>query len=133
MRRRPPRSTLFPYTTLFRSEITYPDDLEASSAHARGAVEGKVTSYSIEKRYVHADGHPVWVFLSVSLVRDGRGRPLYFVDQVQDITRRKADEEELARRANEMVRVNAELEQFAHSVSHDLRADRKEHTSELQS
>src|SRR3712207_7626046 len=73
MRRRPPRSTLFPYTTLFRSEITYPDDLEASSAHARGAVEGKVTSYSIEKRYVHADGHPVWVFLSVSLVRDGRG------------------------------------------------------------
>src|ERR1051326_9320858 len=26
MIRRPPRSTLFPYTTLFRSEITLPDD-----------------------------------------------------------------------------------------------------------
>ena len=102
--------------------ITHPEDLEASSANARSAVEGEIASYSIEKRYFHARGHVIWVLLSVSLVRDGQGRPLYFVDQIQDITRRKADEEELTRRAKEMVRVNAELEQFAYSVSHDLRA-----------
>src|SRR3712207_7762513 len=46
MIRRPPRSTLFPYTTLFRS-----------------------------KRYRHADGHEVWVDVHRTLVRDADGRP----------------------------------------------------------
>ena len=108
--------------TMSFQDITHPEDLRASAAKVRSAVEGEVASYSIEKRYLHARGYPVWVALSVSLVRDGEGRPLYFVDQVEDITRRKADGEELVRRAREMVRVNAELEQFAYSVSHDLRA-----------
>src|SRR5258708_19854178 len=38
MIRRPPRSTLFPYTTLFRSLA---DVLERQAAHARGADEQK--------------------------------------------------------------------------------------------
>src|SRR2546425_6196532 len=32
MIRRPPRSTLFPYTTLFRSAITSPSSIQASNA-----------------------------------------------------------------------------------------------------
>src|SRR3989442_9798936 len=41
MIRRPPRSTLFPYTTLFRSTIvSSPDDLEQAAARARAAARG---------------------------------------------------------------------------------------------
>src|SRR3712207_9499568 len=36
MIRRPPRSTLFPYTTLFRSALGHPRGAEVAPAHVRG-------------------------------------------------------------------------------------------------
>ena len=77
------------------SEITHPDDLDASVALSRQATEGDIDRYSLEKRYIGAEGRPVWVSLNVSLVRDAEGKPLYFVDQIQDITERKDAEERL--------------------------------------
>ena len=53
----------------------------------------EIASYSMEKRYLHADGHEVWINLSVSLVRDDGGAPLYFVSQIEDVTERKRVEE----------------------------------------
>ncbi|MGH3144775.1 MAG: PAS domain S-box protein, partial [Rubrobacter sp.] len=103
-------------------EITHPDDRETSMEQVRRALRDEVGSYSLEKRYVAAGGRQIWVSLSVSLVRDAAGDPLYFVDQIQDITERKQAEKELARRAEELAHANAELEQFSYSVSHDLRA-----------
>ena len=73
-------------------EITHPDDLAASSAYARRIVEGEFPRYHLEKRFLHADGHTVWASLSVSLVRDSEGEPLYFVSQIQDVTERKKAE-----------------------------------------
>jgi diguanylate cyclase (GGDEF)-like protein/PAS domain S-box-containing protein len=70
-------------------ELTHPDDLAASSAYARRIVEGEFPRYHLEKRFLHADGHTVWASLSVSLVRDSEGEPLYFVSQIQDVTERK--------------------------------------------
>jgi diguanylate cyclase (GGDEF)-like protein/PAS domain S-box-containing protein len=76
-------------------EITHPDDMEASLAYARRIKEDEIPKYHLEKRYLHVDGHTVWVSLSVSLVRDMEGEPLYFVSQLQDITGRKRAEEAL--------------------------------------
>ena len=76
-------------------EITHPDDLAASSAYARRIVEGEFPKYHLEKRFLHADGHTVWASLSVSLVRDSEGEPLYFVSQIQDVTERKRAESAL--------------------------------------
>jgi diguanylate cyclase (GGDEF)-like protein/PAS domain S-box-containing protein len=70
-------------------EITHPDDLAASSAYARRIVEGEFPRYHLEKRFLLADGHTVWASLSVSLVRDSEGEPLYFVSQIQDVAERK--------------------------------------------
>ncbi len=77
--------------------ITYPDDLEADLAFVRRVLAGEFSSYHMEKRYLHKLGHIVWVLLTVSLVRDADGLPLYFVSQVQDISRQKRIELELAR------------------------------------
>jgi diguanylate cyclase (GGDEF)-like protein/PAS domain S-box-containing protein len=76
-------------------EITHPDDLAASSDYARRIVEGEFPKYHLEKRFLHAEGHTVWASLSVSLVRDGEGEPLYFVSQIQDVTERKRAESAL--------------------------------------
>src|SRR5437763_13670426 len=63
--------------------------------HARQVLVGSRTHYDMEKRYFHKGGHIVWVLLSVSLVRDDAGQPMYFVSQIQDITARKHAESEL--------------------------------------
>jgi len=88
-------------------EITHPEDLASSLAYARRIVEGEIPRYHLEKRYLHADGHTVWASLSVSLVRDSEGGPLYFVAQIQEVTKRKEAERKL-REAEQRYRTLAE-------------------------
>jgi two-component system cell cycle sensor histidine kinase/response regulator CckA len=79
-------------------EITHPDDLDADVAFLHRTLAGEISSYEMEKRYIHKLGHEVWVLLSVSLVRAADGSPSYFISQIQDISERKAalDEIELS-------------------------------------
>ena len=76
-------------------DITHPDDLDADLELVRQVVAGELRSYRMEKRYVRADGKHRWVLLSVSLVRDESGEPLYFVSQIEDITERRRSEDAL--------------------------------------
>ncbi len=69
------------------------DDLALTNA----TLDGRWPIYTLEKRYRHKNGSDVSTVLSVSLVRDETGEPLYFVSQVQDITDRKLAEERLFR------------------------------------
>jgi PAS domain S-box-containing protein len=61
---------------------------------------------------------PLELAVSESLLPDRR----IFTGLVRDITERKAAEERLHRQAEELVRSNQELEQFASIISHDLRS-----------
>ncbi|HEY1717390.1 MAG TPA: PAS domain S-box protein [Verrucomicrobiae bacterium] len=76
-------------------DMTHPDDLAADLENVRRLLAGEIRSYQMEKRYIHVSGHFVTVLLNVSLVRDGRGRPRYFISQIQDITERKRLEAQL--------------------------------------
>lgn len=76
--------------------LTHPDDLAADLRHRQALLDGTARTYQMEKRYLHRDGHEVWVQLNVSLVRDARGVPLHFVSQVQDISGRKQAEHQRA-------------------------------------
>src|ERR1700736_6221581 len=75
--------------------ITHPEDLDTDVEFVQRMLEGAIPRYQMEKRYLHKDGHFVWVLLSVSLVRDSDRRPLYFVSQLQDISVRKEAEARL--------------------------------------
>ena len=76
-------------------DITHPDDLATDLAYLRQMLKGERLTYQMEKRYFHKQGHIVWVSLSVSLVHNSEGKPLYFVSQIQDISARKQAEEAL--------------------------------------
>ena len=80
-------------------DITHPDDLDADLDQVRRTLLGEVRTYQMDKRYFNKEGHVVWVLLSVSLVHDEEGDPLYFISQIQDITERKVLEERLEHRA----------------------------------
>ena len=82
-----------------------------------------------ELRHTRADGTEVVVASRWSLRRDEQERPLAIMETNNDITERRRREEEirglnheLARRSTELEATNKELEAFAYSVSHDLRA-----------
>ncbi|WP_199321139.1 PAS domain S-box protein [Microcoleus sp. FACHB-831] len=75
--------------------ITYPDDLESDLDYVQQLLAGKISTYDLEKRYLHKDGHIIWSSLSTSLVRDSQENPLYFIGQIQNITARKIAESAL--------------------------------------
>lgn len=87
--------------------ITHPDDLEADLNLVQQLADGLIPNYSMEKRYFHKNGTTIWIMLSVSLVRTDSGAPLYFVSQIQDVTR--------AREAERL------KDEFVSTVSHELR------------
>jgi PAS domain S-box-containing protein len=82
-----------------------------------------------ELRKSKADGSRVVVASRWSLRQDEQGRPVAILETNNDITERKRREEdiqnlnqELAMRSTELESINKELEAFAYSISHDLRA-----------
>ncbi len=70
-------------------DITHPDDLADDLAHVQEACERERDYYRMEKRYIHKDGHIVWIQLNAALIRSVDGQPRYFISHVEDITSRK--------------------------------------------
>jgi PAS domain S-box-containing protein len=82
-----------------------------------------------ELKHMKADGTEVVVSSRWSLRRDEQEQPIAVLETNNDITVRKRREQEiqslnqeLAKRSTELEAINRELEAFAYSVSHDLRA-----------
>ncbi len=79
--------------------VTHPEDIARHREQRARMISGEIDGYELEKRYIRKDGATVWVILSVTAIRDDRGKILTVIAQVQDITARK--EAEAALRASE--------------------------------
>jgi diguanylate cyclase (GGDEF)-like protein/PAS domain S-box-containing protein len=82
------------------ADITHPEDLPKDIHALQEMIEGARDSFQTEKRYLHADGRIIWVWLSTTIVRDAAGKPMYLLSQMQDISDRKENEERLQHRAS---------------------------------
>ncbi|MGI8475980.1 MAG: PAS domain S-box protein [Thermomicrobiales bacterium] len=80
-------------------QVTHPDDVAADLLQARRLWAGLISGFRMEKRYLRKDGATVWIELTVSVVDDEGGDPLYTIAHVQDIRERKANEAEMRHRA----------------------------------
>ena len=79
------------------ARLTHPDDAPANLQWQWDLQEGLRDGYQVEKRYSCADGSSLWANLTMSLVRDGAGRPLFAIAVVEDITQsRQAQQKILA-------------------------------------
>lgn len=67
-------------------EITHPDDLDEDLSYVEALLAGQIESYEMDKRYIHRDGHPVWVHLIAYLLRNEEGLPTQLVAHVHDVT-----------------------------------------------
>ncbi|HHV59518.1 MAG TPA: EAL domain-containing protein [Clostridiaceae bacterium] len=78
------------------AKITHPDDLEEDMAYYKRLQSGEIKSYSLEKRLIKPDGSIVWVYLvGALLILPGEQKPSY-ICLIQDISKRKEMEKELA-------------------------------------
>ena len=73
--------------------ITFPEDLHKILQEIQPLLSGPASTLQTEKRYLRKEGRPLWARLNISLIRDRRERPLYFVVQTEDIDLRRRDEE----------------------------------------
>jgi PAS domain S-box-containing protein len=79
------------------------------------------SQWTCEYRFRRGDGSYANLLDRAFIVRNSKGHAVRMVGAMIDLTTRKAWEDELARRALELEQSNAELQDFARVISHDLK------------
>jgi len=92
-----PREHLLELPSL--DEVTHPDDVGRDKERFKEFVAGARNDSDHDKRYVHADGHPIPVHVFLAAVRDESGTLVSFLAQAIDLTEQKRAEIERERAA----------------------------------
>jgi PAS domain S-box-containing protein len=98
-------------------DFIHPDDVDATNEKYATQIEEDKDVVQFENRYRCKDGTYKWLLWNARTV--AHEQRIYAV--ARDITYRHLTEEALAEKAVELERSNAELEDFTHVVSHDLK------------
>ncbi len=69
-------------------EITPENDIPRTQKVIDALVSGKKDTARYTKVFIHKDGSPVWVDVSIALIRDEKGDPDYFITTDIDISKR---------------------------------------------
>jgi diguanylate cyclase (GGDEF)-like protein/PAS domain S-box-containing protein len=76
-------------------DITYAEDIGNNKGQLEPLFAGKTNRVFYEKRYIHKDGHLVWVTVSAAIVQSVNGEVRYIIAHIQDISERKLNEDKL--------------------------------------
>lgn len=128
------------------SSYTHPDDIDTHQDQFKKLLEGEIDHLTVNKKYIHKMGNIIWATTIVSLVRDEKGKPIFSIAMLLDVTEQKKQEQkienlieklkvlnseleskikqrtaDLSVANEELQRSNQDLEQFAYAASHDLK------------
>lgn len=87
-------------------DLDHPDDINANRTRIAELFNRDTPCLDFEKRYIHKDGHIVWVSVTVAPIRDHQGRPESTATIIQDVTARKQAETAFQEHAEQLARFN---------------------------
>ncbi len=67
-------------------DISHPSDYELETAFLDKVRAGEKKTYNLIKRFLHKDGHSIWVNFSAIVMQESQGQELYMIGVVQDVT-----------------------------------------------
>lgn len=76
-------------------DITHPDNMKKSLEYVKQLIEGKTQSFRYLHRLIHKNGSTIWVDLTMVLIKDANGNPIYTAGDIVDVTERVLAEEAL--------------------------------------
>jgi PAS domain S-box-containing protein len=79
-------------TGLAWDKLTHPDDLAENNEIFQQALEGKIDTYELDKRFIKKDGSTIYVTISTVCQRNEDGSIHHFLTSYIDITERKQNE-----------------------------------------
>jgi PAS domain S-box-containing protein len=74
------------------TDFTYHEDVDKDMNQFIDLTEGRISNYSMEKRFVHKNGNLVWVNLFVTIIHDENAISKKIIGMAVDITERKQTE-----------------------------------------
>jgi PAS domain S-box-containing protein len=69
-------------------QVIHPDDLSDELDRRRRLLQGELSEYRSTRRYLHADGSPVWVNATTTVVHHADAQPGYLIIVAEDISER---------------------------------------------
>jgi len=69
-------------------ELTHKDDIESCIKSMQKMISGEMRIHRFEERFIHKNGEIVFTDLNITLIRDSRSCPLFFVTHLINITDR---------------------------------------------
>ncbi|MFA6188623.1 MAG: PAS domain S-box protein [Sulfuricurvum sp.] len=90
--------------------ITHPDDIQEDLDNMARLNAGKITGFSMYKRYIHPDGSVVWINMTIAPLKEKDGRHERHLCMIEDITERKKSEESLRLSEKSLKEVKERLE-----------------------
>jgi PAS domain S-box-containing protein len=101
---------------------THPDDRALQQELEQKLYRGEIDHFSMEKRYVHADGAIVWAMLTMHLFRDpvtGEAQEVTTLVDLNDLKRAEAEREKLSLKMLETQKLES-LGVLAGGIAHDF-------------
>jgi diguanylate cyclase (GGDEF)-like protein/PAS domain S-box-containing protein len=70
-------------------ETIAPEDFPAHWEQCERLLRGEIRSFDLEQRFLHRDGHTLWLYVNWSIVTDDDGQPLHFLAYLRDVSEAK--------------------------------------------
>lgn len=83
-------------------DLTPAKEIQAHQNIINNLLQGEKSEARFNKQYIHKNGTLIWADLSIALMREKQGNPLYFITTIIDITERKLAVEALQKSENKL-------------------------------
>ncbi len=76
-------------------DISHADDMAVNQRYIEQLLAGEISRFQMLKRFIRKDNSTFWANLTVALIPDAKGAPLYLMGMTEDITERQQTEHKL--------------------------------------